>query len=195
MVYSHLAPTHSYIMGNTSGSNKMADWPPKDNSHPLATFAGGCFWSVELGFQRQPGVVATAVGYTAGHKDNPTYEEVCTGSTGHAEAVQLTYNPQEVSYQALVELLFSRIDPTARNRQGGDVGTQYRSGVYYHNDEQKQVAEAVKAKHPGAVTEVLPATTFWPAEEDHQQYLEQGGRFGRKQSARKACSDPIRCYG
>jgi len=104
--------------------------------------------------------------------------------------VQLTYDTRQVTYPELVNLFFDRIDPTTLNRQGNDFGTQYRSGIYYHDDEQKRVAEEAKAEIRGAVTEILPATTFWPAEEYHQQYLEKGG-----QSAAKSCKDPIRCYG
>lgn len=178
-----------------SSSAKMASWPPEGTTLPLATMAGGCFWGVELAFQRQPGVVNTCVGYTQGQVDNPTYQQVCSGTTGHTEAVEMTYDPAKVSYDDLCKLLFSRIDPTAKNRQGNDVGTQYRSGVYYHSPEQKATAEAWVAKTPNCAVEVLPAKTFWPAEEYHQQYLEKGGRQGRGQCAAKGCNDPIRCYG
>lgn len=172
-----------------------AAWPPVGNRLPLATFAGGCFWGVELAFQRQPGVVDSCVGYCAGHKADPTYEEVCSGRTGHTEAVQVTYNDKEVSYGELVDLLFSRIDPTALNRQGNDVGSQYRSGIYTHSSEQQSIAEQKKAAIPGCVTEVKPIDKFWPAEEYHQQYLSKGGRMGSAQSAAKGCKDRIRCYG
>lgn len=176
-------------------SSQMAQWPPAGNTYPLATFAAGCFWGVELVFQRQPGVVATCVGYTAGTAKNPTYTQVCSGSTGHTEAVQMTYNPEEVSYQELVQLFYKGHDATTLNRQKGDAGTQYRSGIYTHDQEQLQIAEAAKATVPGAVTEIKPLDVFYPAEVSHQQYLELGGRNGNAQSARKMCNDPIRCYG
>ncbi|KAL3136200.1 hypothetical protein ABBQ32_007214 [Trebouxia sp. C0010 RCD-2024] len=179
----------------SQGSKTPASWPPANNKYPLATFAAGCFWGVELAFQRQPGVIATAVGYAGGKKENPTYEQVCSESTGHAEAVQLAYNPQEVGYDKLVDLFFSRHNSSTPNRSGNDVGTQYRSAIYYHNDEQKKIAEQKKAETAGSVTEIAPCARFWPAEEYHQQYLEKGGRMGRGQSAAKKCSDPIRCYG
>eukprot|EP00894_Picocystis_sp_ML_P004896 jgi/Pico_ML_1/55413/g1101.t2 len=168
-------------------------WPPHHvdgKDVKMATFAGGCFWGLELAYQRKPGVLRTCVGYTQGHVERPTYRQVCSGRTGHTEAVQLTYDTRQVTYPELVDLFFDRIDPTALNRQGNDVGTQYRTGIYYHDEEQKREAEQAKSKIPGAVTEVLPAAIFWPAEDYHQQYLEKGG-----QSAEKTCKDPIRCYG
>ncbi|KAL2612282.1 hypothetical protein R1flu_023974 [Riccia fluitans] len=165
-----------------------------------ATFAAGCFWSVELAFQRAMGVTKTAVGYTQGHKENPSYEDVCTGRTGHVEAVLVEYNPNEVTYEQLLDVFWKKHDPTQLNRQGNDVGTQYRSGIYYHTPEQETAAKASLQEWETKLgkkihTEILPATTFYPAEDYHQQYLEKGGRNGRKQSARKGCSDPIRCYG
>lgn len=168
----------------------MANWPPAMNTHPLATFAGGCFWGLELAFQRQPGVIETAVGYTGGKVERPTYQQVCSGRTGHAEAVQLAYDPEQVSYDQLCSLFFSRHNPTTLNRQGNDVGTQYRSAIYYHDDEQRQIAERHKQAKSGAVTEIEPAGVFYPAEVYHQQYLEKGG-----QCASKGCDDHIRCYG
>eukprot|EP01132_Coremiostelium_polycephalum_P005663 gene5663-7049_t len=160
-----------------------------------ATFAAGCFWSVELLFQRIKGVRTTAVGYTQGHILNPTYKQVCTGTTGHVEAVQLEFETNEVSYNDLLKQFWKKHDPTTLNKQGGDVGTQYRSGIYYHNELQKDLAEKSKIeeqhnyKNP-IVTEILPATTFYPAEEYHQRYLEKGG-----QCSSKGCTDKIRCYG
>ncbi|KAL6042508.1 Peptide methionine sulfoxide reductase A2-1 [Balamuthia mandrillaris] len=161
----------------------------------LATFAAGCFWSVELVFQRLPGVLSTQVGYTQGHKANPTYQEVCSGQTGHAEAVQLEYDPEEVTYDKLLDVFWKKHNPTTLNRQGNDIGTQYRSGIYYHNEQQKEAAERTKqevTKKLGktVVTEILPAKEFWPAEDYHQRYLEKGG-----QCAAKGCTDTIRCYG
>jgi len=179
----------------SQGSKAPASWPPQGNQYPLATFAAGCFWGVELAFQRQPGVVSTCVGYVGGKKDTPTYEQVCSESTGHAEAVQMQYNPEEVQFSTLVDLFYSRHDSTTPNRAGNDVGSQYRSGIYYQDDEQKKIAEQKKAQIKGSVTEIAPCTKFWPAEEYHQQYLEKGGRMGRGQNAEKRCTDPIRCYG
>lgn len=175
----------------------------------MATFAGGCFWGLELAFQREPGVTNTSVGYTQGKDPAPTYEKVCNGSTGHAEAVQLYYDPKETSYERLLALFFERVDSTTANRQGNDVGTQYRSGIYYHDQEQKEAAEKataeVNAKLASSVfrrvlgtkvvSELLPAVDYYLAEEYHQQYLSKGGRFGTGQSAAKGCKDTIRCYG
>lgn len=170
----------------------------------------GCFWGIELAFQRVPGVTHTAVGYTQGKKESPTYEEVCSGSTGHTEAVQMYYNPKEVSYRDLLGIMLERTDPTTKNRQGNDMGTQYRSGIYYHNDEQERIAKEVKievqaqldaGKYPRRTAgrqwqvEILPAKEFWEAEAYHQQYLAKGGRFGQPQCADKNCKDEIRCYG
>lgn len=165
-----------------------------------ATFAAGCFWSVELAYQRVPGVVKTAVGYTQGHVENPTYKQVCSGRTGHAEAVLVDYSPSQVSYGQLLDVFWKKHDPTQKNRQGNDVGSQYRSGIYYHSAEQETVAkDSLKAMEDKLgkkiATEVLPAKTFYLAEDYHQQYLEKGVAGRGQQSARKGCSDPIRCYG
>eukprot|EP00271_Cylindrocystis_brebissonii_P010370 TRINITY_DN26549_c0_g1_i1.p1 TRINITY_DN26549_c0_g1~~TRINITY_DN26549_c0_g1_i1.p1 ORF type:complete len:292 (+),score=34.72 TRINITY_DN26549_c0_g1_i1:43-876(+) len=167
----------------------------------FATFGAGCFWGIELVYQRVPGVVKTAVGYTQGSVHNPSYNDVCSGRTGHTEAVRVEYNPNEVSYETLLEVLFTKIDPTQKNGQGNDRGTQYRSGIYYYTPEQKEVAEAFLAKEQAKLgsrkiaTELLPATKWYPAESYHQQYLAKGGRFGMRQSTEKNCKDPIRCYG
>ena len=175
----------------------------------VATFAGGCFWGLELAFQREPGVTATSVGYTGGPDPAPTYETVCSGRTGHTEAVQVYYDPGEVSYERLLALFFAKVDPTTKDRQGNDAGTQYRSGIYYHSEAQKAAAEAAAAAVDEAlaagtfrkvvgrsvVSEILPAGPYFLAEAYHQQYLSRGGRFGTGQSAAKGCTDPIRCYG
>lgn len=173
--------------------NKPAEWKPDTENFTLATFAGGCFWGLELAFQREEGVVETCVGYTAGHVDNPTYRQICSGVTGHAEAVQMVYDPQQVTYNRLCELFFSRINPFVKNRQGNDVGSQYRTGIYYHDDKQRKIAESFMKKD--YAVEIKAAGAFWPAEEYHQQYLSKGGRCGSMQSAKKGCNDPIRCYG
>ncbi|MAV37691.1 MAG: peptide-methionine (S)-S-oxide reductase [Planctomycetaceae bacterium] len=146
-----------------------------------ATFAAGCFWGVEHAFQQIPGVQSTAVGYTAGDLENPTYEQVCTDRTGHAEAVQIEYDPGQVSYDQLLDAFWQCHDPTQKNRQGPDVGTQYRTAVYYHSPQQQTTALASKEScqerydRPIA-TEVAPAVVFWMAEDYHQQYLEKRGQ-------------------
>merc|ERR1711990_481059 len=181
--------------GGKPAQAKMGQWPPEGNTLPFATFAAGCFWGVELRFQRIPGVDKTAVGYIQGKLDNPTYEMVCSGMTGHTEAVQMTYDPNVVTFAELCDVFYEGHNPRQLNGQGGDMGTQYRSGIYYHDEEQKKVAEEKKAAVSGAVTEIQEAEKFWPAEEYHQQYLEKGGRFGSGQNAAKGCTDKIRCYG
>jgi len=146
-----------------------------------ATFAAGCFWGVEVDFRNTPGVSDVRVGYTGGNTDNPSYQDVCSGSTGHAEAVEVTFDPSEISYADLVDSFWSFHDPTQVNRQGWDVGTQYRSAIFTHSPEQAEVATESKARaqlrlgRPIA-TEITSASTFWPAEEYHQQYLVKNGR-------------------
>ena len=145
-----------------------------------ATFAAGCFWGVEETFYETDGVTATRVGYTGGGLDSPTYQQVCAGDTGHAEAVLVTFDPEVISYQALVELFFKSHDPTQRNGQGVDIGPQYRSVIFYHNAAQYATALNVKEAldHSGRfrtsiVTEITPATQFWDAEEYHQKYYQK----------------------
>lgn len=156
------------------------------NSSPTstetATFGAGCFWGVEAAFRSTPGVLATAVGYSGGHKQNPTYKEVCTDRTGHAEVVSVEFDPSKISYAELLEVFWGSHDPTQLNRQGPDVGTQYRSVIYYHSPEQQRAAEASKAtlassgrlRRPVA-TVIEPAQEFYMAEDYHQQYLEKRG--------------------
>lgn len=147
-----------------------------------ATFAAGCFWGVEATFRSVKGVVSTSVGYTGGWTENPTYEMVCTDKTGHAEAVEVVFDPQVVNYEDLLNVFWECHDPTQKNRQGPDVGTQYRSAIFYHSPEQEQAArrskeqleKSGKYKRP-IVTEIVPASMFWRAEEYHQQYLEKRG--------------------
>ena len=147
-----------------------------------ATFAAGCFWGVEVTFRRVKGVTATQVGYTGGHAEKPTYRQVCAGNTGHAEAVEVTYDPSVVSYDALLEAFWRCHEPTQVNRQGPDVGAQYRSAIFYHNEAQRTAAIASKerietsGKHGRPVaTEIAAAGPFWRAEEYHQRYLEKRG--------------------
>ncbi|KAJ4846199.1 hypothetical protein Tsubulata_030591 [Turnera subulata] len=166
----------------------------------FAQFGAGCFWGVELAFQRVPGVTKTEVGYTQGMLHNPSYEDVCTGTTNHNEVVRVQYDPKACSFETLLDVFWERHDPTTLNRQGNDVGTQYRSGIYYYTPEQEKAAresleKQQKILNRTIVTELLPAKKFYRAEEYHQRYLEKGGRFGFKQSAQKGCNDPIRCYG
>ena len=145
-----------------------------------ATFAAGCFWGVEAVFRQIKGVVSTQVGYSGGNMGNPTYEDVCTDETGHAEAVEINYNPEKVSYEKLLDVFWQNHNPTQLNRQGPDVGTQYRSAVFYHNEKQKKAAEKSlkeqqKKYKDNIVTEIKPAAAFHRAEEYHQQYLEKRG--------------------
>jgi peptide-methionine (S)-S-oxide reductase len=147
-----------------------------------ATFAAGCFWGVEAQFQQLAGVTATAVGYEGGTLDQPTYQQVCTDRTGHAEAVEVDYDPAQIAYEKLLDAFFSLHDPTQLNRQGPDWGTQYRSAIFFHSPEQEAAAKAAIAhltaeKRFGKpiVTQVVPAQTFWRAEEYHQKYLEKRG--------------------
>lgn len=146
----------------------------------VATLAGGCFWGMEDIIRKLPGVMDTCVGYTGGATEDPTYEKVKGGGTGHAEAIEIYFNPQQFTYEELLKLFFKMHDPTTLNRQGNDVGSQYRSAIFYHSEEQKRIALQVKSdvnqsgkwKNP-VVTEIVPAVKFYPAEEDHQDYLEK----------------------
>jgi peptide-methionine (S)-S-oxide reductase len=147
-----------------------------------ATFGAGCFWGVEARFQQVPGVIETAVGYEGGELDNPTYKDVCTDRTGHAEVVEVKFDPAQVSYQRLLDLFFELHDPTQLNRQGPDWGAQYRSVIFFHSPEQEAAAKATIARlteqktfRKPVVTQVVPAQSFWRAEEYHQKYLEKRG--------------------
>ena len=147
-----------------------------------ATFGAGCFWGVEAAFRQIPGVVATAVGYLGGTLVNPTYHDVCTGRTGHAEVVEVQFDPSKVTYDQLLDVFWKNHDPTTKDRQGPDVGSQYRSAIFFHSPEQEKAALASKEhlqtsgrfRRP-IVTEITPASTFYKAEDYHQQYLEKRG--------------------
>lgn len=148
--------------------------------HQTATFAGGCFWCIETVFNRLRGVESAISGYMGGHTTNPTYEAVCNGDTGHAEVVQVRFDPDVTAYHDLLDVFFTLHDPTQRNRQGNDVGTQYRSAIFWHTPEQKAEAEAMIAALAASkqfaapiVTEITEAGTFYPAEDYHQRYYEQ----------------------
>ena len=151
-------------------------------NHEVATLAGGCFWCLEAVYDQLKGVQSVESGYMGGKAPNPTYDEVCGGRSGHAEVVRITFDPAQASYEDLLGIFFTIHDPTTLNRQGNDVGTQYRSAIFYHSPEQERIARAAKAelevsrrfKKPIA-TQIVPATTFWRAEEYHQRYLEKRG--------------------
>ncbi|MDP4219413.1 MAG: peptide-methionine (S)-S-oxide reductase MsrA [Bacteroidota bacterium] len=147
-----------------------------------ATFGAGCFWQVEETFRTAPGVIATACGYLGGNLENPTYQDVCTDETGHAEVVEVEYDPSIVSYDELLDIFWNNHNPTTINRQGPDIGTQYRSAIFFHSPEQEAIARASKSKLDASgkfkkpiVTEITQASTFWQAEEYHQKYLYKRG--------------------
>ena len=164
-----------------------APQPAGSNAAPaelaLATFGSGCFWCTEAVFQQLKGVERVVSGYSGGASQNPTYEDICTGGTGHAEVIQVTYDPQVVKYDELLEVFWKTHDPTTLNRQGNDVGTQYRSVVFYHDEEQRRLAEHYKLRLDAAgifrgpiVTEISPLATFYPAENYHQNYFQDNSR-------------------
>lgn len=153
-----------------------------ENNLQMATFAAGCFWGVEEAFTKTKGVKSTRVGYIGGNLPNPTYEDVCTDRTGHAEALQVKYDPKEISYEELLDLFWSIHNPTTKNRQGPDIGSQYRSIIFYHTPEQESIAKKSKQELDASnkfqnkiVTEIVPASTFYPAEDYHQKYYQKIG--------------------
>ena len=155
----------------------------KESDLEKATFGAGCFWGVEAAFRQLPGVVATRVGYTGGHVPNPTYELVCSHGTGHVEAVEVTFDPDRVSYEDLLNVFWASHNPTTKDRQGLDIGSQYRSAIFFHSAEQEAAAERTKKREQSKlhwpkkiVTEIVPASEFYEAEDYHQQYLEKRGR-------------------
>ena len=168
-------------MDNTSTAT-TSDNASATATTDTATFANGCFWCTEAIFEELDGVISATSGYTGGQTENPTYKQVCTGETGHAEALQIVYDPKKISFDELLEVFWKTHDPTTLNRQGNDFGTQYRSGIFYHNEEQKLKAEKYKAEldKSGAfenpiVTEITPYTKFYAAEDYHQQYFDNNG--------------------
>lgn len=189
-------------LGHAAEQGEVLVTSPQKPHLQVATFAGGCFWGLELAYQRVPGVEYTAVGYCQGPEEFPTYEQVCSGATGHTEAVIVYYNPQETTYEKLLDTFCDRVNMSTVNGQGNDFGKQYRTGVYYHTNEQEEIAKArfeqeqqTKYGKKQIATELEKAKPFWPAEKYHQQYLEKGGRFGTPQDASKGATDTIRCYG
>lgn len=164
---------------NSISMNFIPDAPQNEVTTERAIFAGGCFWGVEYYMQKKEGVLSVVSGYIGGTKENPTYKEVCTGTTGHAEAVEVLFDPSEVSYEELTKLFLEIHDPTQVNRQGPDIGLQYRSEIFYLNEEQKKIAEKLldilRDKGYKIATKVTKATTFWPAEDYHQDYYEHKG--------------------
>jgi peptide-methionine (S)-S-oxide reductase len=177
-----MTATPNSTAGGAPQQGAAASAADTNKSTETATFAAGCFWGVEAAFRKAEGVRETAVGYTGGHTQNPTYKEVCSDTTGHAEAVQVTFDPDVVSYEDLLDVFWQIHDPTTPNRQGPDVGSQYRSAIFTHGPEQEAAARASKDALEQAgrfdrpiVTEIVPADTFWRAEDYHQRYLEKRG--------------------
>ncbi len=172
---------------NTAAKQNLESKPAEVTTNAASTrevamFGAGCFWGVEATFRKVPGVLDTAVGYSGGHTKNPTYKQVCTDKTGHAEVIRIEFDPSKVSYKQLLEIFWSNHDPTTMNRQGPDVGTQYRSVVFFFSPEQEAAAKARKSELEKAkrfrrpiVTQIEPAGPFWRAEEYHQRYLEKKG--------------------
>jgi peptide-methionine (S)-S-oxide reductase len=169
-----LFPLLSFIAVMTTAS---VDAKPK-SKHEFATFGGGCFWCMEAVFQRLPGVIHSVSGYSGGHTENPTYEDICAHGSGHAEVIQVEFDPAVISYEKLLEVFFESHDPTTLNRQGADTGDQYRSVIFYHNEEQHKGAERAKIAAQAdyedpIVTQVVPLKKFWRAEDYHQDYFNQ----------------------
>lgn len=172
------------ILGIAWGNGPDTDKPDIEGDKEMtkATFGAGCFWGVEAAFQKTKGVESTRVGFMGGTVDNPSYKRVCKGDTGHAEVVEVLYDPEKVTYEELLKVFWDKHNPTTKNRQGPDIGSQYRSVIFYHNEEQKEAAEKSKTelealkKYPKpVVTEITEASDFWEAEEYHQQYLQKRG--------------------
>ena len=186
-----LAAVLAVILGSNNKSNAQSEVGNEEGANQKmenlekATFGSGCFWCTEAVFERLKGVYKVVSGYSGGTVENPTYEQVCTGKTGHAEVTQITYDPKVITYDELLEVFWKTHDPTTLNRQGNDVGTQYRSVVFYHNDEQKRLAEKYKEElnksgiwDKPIVTEIVPFTNFYPAENYHQNYYDNNPNQG-----------------
>ncbi len=164
----------AWSMGSAMADEALSGTPMTQT----ATFAGGCFWCMQPPYDKLPGVVSTTVGYTGGTQPHPTYDEVCSGTTGHAEAVQVVFDPAKITYAQLLDVFWKNIDPTTKDQQFADHGTQYRTAIFYHSDEQRRLAEASKQRWAASeqfvgkplVTEIVPASTFYPAEDYHQGY-------------------------
>ncbi len=181
--YAHFAGAGQTAENKPSAGTAPGAKPETLAKVETATFAGGCFWGIQDKFEKVKGVVKTTVGYTGGTLKNPTYEEVCRHDTGHAEAVEVQFDPSVVTYQQLVEAFWKLHNPSEKNRQGPDVGENYRSAIFYHTPEQKAIAEASKQKMnteggyaDSIVTEIVPASDFYPAEEYHQHYFKKNGQ-------------------
>lgn len=191
-------------MGMPEAANTKTGVRPEEGDAAKATFAGGCFWCMEPPFEKLPGVISVTSGYTGGRTENPTYDEVSSGSTGHAEAVEILYDPGKITYSKLLDVFWRNIDPTTRDRQFVDIGNQYRTAIFYHDKDQKRLAEESKAALDRSgrfgkpiVTEIVPAGRFYPAEEYHQDYYKKSSarykfyRFnsGRDQYLRRIWGD------
>lgn len=171
--------------GNDEALGKPMEEQKDKGKLKAATFGAGCFWCVEAVFERLEGVEDVVSGYCGGHVDHPTYEQVCTGTTGHAEACRITYDPERISYAELLEVFWKTHDPTTKDRQGNDIGPQYRSVIFYHDEEQRKLAQEYKARLEAeriwdrpVVTEIVPLTRFWPAEGYHQDYYARNSDKG-----------------
>lgn len=182
-----IAAATGWLHAGAAGKRKNEGVPvmSRPERTEKATFAGGCFWCVEAVFEQLPGVLNVVSGYTGGHKENPSYEEVSTGLTGHAEAVEITFDPDRITYEQLLEWFWKAHDPTQLNRQGNDVGTQYRSAIFYHTDEQRRLAqESIERLSKSGkfsapiVTQLVPAGPFYPAEDHHQDYYRKNPMAG-----------------
>jgi peptide-methionine (S)-S-oxide reductase len=196
---SHLLGTAANILLLLAGvAFAAAAPPPKPADTATAIFAGGCFWCIEADFEKLPGVIGAESGYTAGKTANPTYQQVSAGGTGHAEAIRVSYDPAKVSYQQLVDYFWRHIDPTVKDRQFCDAGTQYRSGIYWQNETERKVAEASRdallksGKLAQIHTEIAPASAFYPAEEYHQDYYKKNPI--RYAYYRKSCGRDARVH-
>lgn len=170
--------TTSSLYAQSSQATSSQAASPQGQTNEEATFAGGCFWCMEPPYDNQPGVIATISGYIGGELENPTYEDITRGDTGHAEVVKVEYDSEQISYEQLLAIFWRNIDPFAVDRQFCDVGDQYRSAIFYHDEAQRELAEASKAEMEAhfdreIATQIVPATTFWPAEEYHQDYYQK----------------------